>query len=160
MKAPWPEEFNRRVTSLTAGLHCAPTERSAQNLRNEGIDAATVHVTGNTVIDALLWAADRERGNDSQWKEKYASLGDARVVLITGHRRENFGGWVRKYLPSDCATRKTIFRNVIRLPGPSEPERSGTGEESARRPGKRTSCSARTVSGVCLADGSKLRHPQ
>jgi len=92
LKAPWPEEFNRRVTSLTAGLHCAPTDRSAQNLINEGIDPDTVHVTGNTVIDALLWAVERERGNDAQWKEKYAQIGDARMVLITGHRRENFGG--------------------------------------------------------------------
>lgn len=91
MMAPWPEEFNRRVTSLVAALHCAPTQRSADNLLREGVDPKTVHITGNTVIDALLWAVDRERANDAKWRAKYASLGDRRMVLITGHRRENFG---------------------------------------------------------------------
>ncbi|MCA9171599.1 MAG: UDP-N-acetylglucosamine 2-epimerase (non-hydrolyzing), partial [Planctomycetales bacterium] len=91
MLAPWPEEMNRRVTGLIASLHCAPTERSAANLLSERVDPDTVHVTGNTVIDALLWAVDRERANDVQWREKYASLRDHRMVLITGHRRENFG---------------------------------------------------------------------
>lgn len=89
--APWPEEMNRRVTSLVASLHCAPTERSAANLLSERVDPNTVHVTGNTVIDALLWAVERERANDAQWRTKHAALGDHRMVLITGHRRENFG---------------------------------------------------------------------
>jgi UDP-N-acetylglucosamine 2-epimerase (non-hydrolysing) len=88
--APWPEEFNRRVTSIVAAIHCAPTERSKHNLLNEGIDPATVHVTGNTVIDALLWTVARERQNSARWRAKYAWL-KPRMVLITGHRRENFG---------------------------------------------------------------------
>ncbi|MCP4193549.1 MAG: UDP-N-acetylglucosamine 2-epimerase (non-hydrolyzing) [Planctomycetaceae bacterium] len=91
MLAPWPEEMNRCITSLIAALHCAPTTRSANNLLDEKIDPSSVHVTGNTVIDALLWAVDRERANDEQWREKYAQLGEHRMVLITGHRRENFG---------------------------------------------------------------------
>ncbi len=90
--APWPEEFNRRVTSLTTSLHCAPTQRSANNLIGENIDPSIVHVTGNTVIDALLWAVERERGNNDQWQQKYDFLAGRRMVLITGHRRENFGG--------------------------------------------------------------------
>lgn len=89
--APWPEEMNRRVTSLVTSLHCAPTERSAQNLLSEGVPANTVHVTGNTVIDALLWTVDRERGDDRPWGDKHSYLGDQPMVLITGHRRENFG---------------------------------------------------------------------
>jgi len=92
MLAPWPEEMNRRITSLVAALHCAPTQRSADNLLAENTDSSTVHVTGNTVIDALLWAVDRERANDRQWREKYSGLGGRRMVLVTGHRRENFGG--------------------------------------------------------------------
>jgi UDP-N-acetylglucosamine 2-epimerase (non-hydrolysing) len=79
------------VTGLVADLHCAPTQRSADNLLREGVDPATVHVTGNTVIDSLLWAVERERANDAPWSEKYKALGDRRMVLITGHRRENFG---------------------------------------------------------------------
>jgi UDP-N-acetylglucosamine 2-epimerase (non-hydrolysing) len=91
LMAPWPEELNRRITSLVATLHCAPTPRSAANLLNEGVNPASVHVTGNTVIDALLWAVDRERANDAIWRRKYEQLFDHRMVLITGHRRENFG---------------------------------------------------------------------
>ena len=91
LQAPWPEELNRRITGITAALHCAPTERSAQNLLAEQVDPATVHVTGNTVIDALLWAVDRERSQDEVWRQKYSQLKDHRMVLITGHRRENFG---------------------------------------------------------------------
>ena len=90
--APWPEEMNRRVAGISAALHCAPTQRSADNLLKEGVDPATVHVTGNTVIDALLEAVERERANTDQWKSKYPGLTRERMVLVTGHRRENFGG--------------------------------------------------------------------
>ncbi|MCA9092866.1 MAG: UDP-N-acetylglucosamine 2-epimerase (non-hydrolyzing) [Planctomycetaceae bacterium] len=92
MYSPWPEEFNRRVAGLTTGLHCAPTQRSAENLLREGFDPKSIHVTGNTVIDSLLWALKRERLNADCWDEKYEMLGDRRMTLITGHRRENFGG--------------------------------------------------------------------
>jgi UDP-N-acetylglucosamine 2-epimerase (non-hydrolysing) len=92
LQAPWPEEFNRRVASIVTALHCAPTQRSADNLLAERVDPATIHVTGNTVIDALLWTVKRERDENRGWAEKYAFLGDERVVLITGHRRENLGG--------------------------------------------------------------------
>ncbi len=90
--APWPEEMNRRVASIVATLHCAPTQRSADNLLREGVPASSVHVTGNTVIDALLWTVDRERQNASTWEKKYPYMIGTRSVLITGHRRENFGG--------------------------------------------------------------------
>ena len=91
MYAPWPEEFNRRVASLVAGLHCAPTQKSAENLRFEGVSPQQIHVTGNTVIDALLWAIERERDNSEHWAARYPQLCRSRMVLITGHRRENFG---------------------------------------------------------------------
>ncbi len=91
MQAPWPEELNRRIASLVTALHCAPTDRAADNLLQEGVASETVHVTGNTVIDALLWTVARERQQNRPWREKYAALGDRRMVLITGHRRENFG---------------------------------------------------------------------
>ncbi len=89
--SPWPEEFNRQVASITTAIHCAPTEQSAQNLREEGHPEESIHVVGNTVIDSLLWTISRERQRSSVWESKYESLGDRRVVLITGHRRENFG---------------------------------------------------------------------
>ncbi len=92
LQAPWPEEMNRRVAGIVADLHCAPTQRAADALLKEGTRPETVHVSGNTVIDALLWTVARERHNSTQWDEKYAFLQDRRMVLITGHRRENFGG--------------------------------------------------------------------
>jgi UDP-N-acetylglucosamine 2-epimerase (non-hydrolysing) len=91
LMSPWPEEMNRRMASVATALHCAPTERAAQNLRAEGVPVHTIHVTGNTVIDALLWTRERERSADAHWRQRYKHLGDRHVVLITGHRRENFG---------------------------------------------------------------------
>jgi UDP-N-acetylglucosamine 2-epimerase (non-hydrolysing) len=89
--APWPEEMNRRVASITTALHCAPTAWAAENLIREGVAESQIRVTGNTVIDALLKTVQRERASSGQWREKYAFLGDRRMVLVTGHRRENFG---------------------------------------------------------------------
>jgi UDP-N-acetylglucosamine 2-epimerase (non-hydrolysing) len=91
MQSPWPEEFNRRVAGLVTSLHCAPTQLAAENLFREGVPRRQVHVTGNTVIDALLWTIQRERAGGRQWADKYAMLDGSRMVLITGHRRENFG---------------------------------------------------------------------
>jgi len=91
LAAPFPEEFNRRVASLAAALHCAPTAWAAQNLIREGAVPARVHVTGNTVVDALLWTLQRERCRQAYWRDKYAFLGGRPLVLITSHRRESFG---------------------------------------------------------------------
>ena len=70
LHAPWPEELNRRIATLTARIHCAPTQRAADALLAEGIRPETVHVTGNTVIDALMMTIQQERLNESQWKTK------------------------------------------------------------------------------------------
>ena len=91
LQAPWPEELNRRVADLVAALHCAPTERAARALLKENVSPEAVHVTGNTVIDALLTTLQRERANSDRWRAKYAMLDGHRMVLITGHRRESFG---------------------------------------------------------------------
>jgi UDP-N-acetylglucosamine 2-epimerase (non-hydrolysing) len=91
LQAPWPEELNRRIAGMTTALHCAPTPKAADNLLGEGVPAASVAVTGNTVIDALIWAVSRERSQNEHWQKKYVALGRRPMVLITGHRRENFG---------------------------------------------------------------------
>jgi UDP-N-acetylglucosamine 2-epimerase (non-hydrolysing) len=82
---PFPEEANRVLATRLARWHFAPTETARANLLREGIDDATVHVTGNTVIDALLGVAPRARGVDLSFAE------GKRLVLMTAHRRENFG---------------------------------------------------------------------
>ncbi len=91
LEHPWPEEFNRRTVSMITSIHCAPTTMAANNLRDEGIPSHAIHVTGNTVIDALLLTASKERQNTSVWQSKHKALENKRTVLITGHRRENFG---------------------------------------------------------------------
>jgi UDP-N-acetylglucosamine 2-epimerase (non-hydrolysing) len=93
MHAPFPEEFNRRVTGLVADLHFAPTPGAAQNLLAEGVPADRIHVTGNTGIDALLQVVqevERVRPHLESGVPEFVSRFN-RLVLITGHRRENFG---------------------------------------------------------------------
>ena len=93
--SPWPEEGNRKVTGALACIHFAPTERSKDNLLREGVKVNNIFVTGNTVIDSLFIAKDII-DNDPNIKNalhnKFNFLDKSRrVVLITGHRRENFG---------------------------------------------------------------------
>lgn len=93
--SPWPEEANRRMVGALAKLHFSPTEVSRENLLRENIDKSKIFVTGNTVIDALLEISDRIN-RDSQLQrslENQFSFIDAqrRLILVTGHRRENFG---------------------------------------------------------------------
>ena len=100
--SPWPEEMNRQITGRIASYHFAPTALSRQNLLQENVDDANITVTGNTVIDALYWVVDRiknDRSLDAELEEVLRRAGydvnrlaDGRpLVLITGHRRENFG---------------------------------------------------------------------
>mgnify|MGYP001767199712 CR=1 FL=1 len=90
---PFPEEINRRLTSVIADLHFAPTERSRENLLREGIPASRIRVTGNTVIDALQQIVKTETPpNVRAWLEEWGvRQGGRRLVLLTAHRRENFG---------------------------------------------------------------------
>lgn len=99
VSAPFPEEFNRQVATKVTRWHFSPTEFSRNNLLSEGVDEASVTVTGNTVIDALLWVLDRIKSDTGRRGEISAFLSESlpfdwarqRFVLITGHRRENFG---------------------------------------------------------------------
>ncbi|KHS98242.1 UDP-N-acetylglucosamine 2-epimerase [Pectobacterium brasiliense] len=94
--SPWPEEANRKLTGHLAMYHFAPTENSRQNLLREHLSDRHIFVTGNTVIDALFWVRDRILGDAALRRsldEKYAFLDDnKKLILVTGHRRESFGG--------------------------------------------------------------------
>ena len=90
-KNPFPEEFNRYVSSRIARWHFAPTERAKQNLISEGIDSNTIYVTGNTVIDALLSMV-----GDQATKTCESIDGDRKLIVVTVHRRENFGEPLRR----------------------------------------------------------------
>ena len=116
--APFPEETNREIVTRVADLHFAPTRSAYANLIREGIDPDNAFITGNTVIDALLWVRDFLKDKPQYLNEsvKKAINEGKRIILITGHRRENFGrGFeeicmapVRKYLSSQS--------NILLLP--------------------------------------------
>lgn len=100
--SPWPEEMNRQLTGRIATWHFAPTPLSRQNLLAENVAEAQITVTGNTVIDALYWVVDKIKHDASLSQQLDAELqragydverlsGGRKLVLITGHRRENFG---------------------------------------------------------------------
>lgn len=92
--APFPEELNRQVTARMASFHFAPTERARMNLLQENIKPETIYVTGNTVIDALLAVLQKVRGKElspSLWPVRRLWDTNRKVILVTGHRRENFG---------------------------------------------------------------------
>ncbi|HKX69070.1 MAG TPA: UDP-N-acetylglucosamine 2-epimerase (non-hydrolyzing), partial [Intrasporangium sp.] len=91
--SPFPEEVNRRLTSPLASLHLAPTSTSKANLLREGIDEATIPVTGNTVIDALEWTTTQpvEFSDPRVGQIVDAAKAGSRLLLVTSHRRESWG---------------------------------------------------------------------
>ena len=97
--SPFPEEINRRLTSVMADLHFASTEGAKSNLIAEGVDETSIHVTGNTVIDALEWMALKQDKPVviEKWIQWFSAgydihfSDDTRTILVTGHRRESFG---------------------------------------------------------------------
>lgn len=93
--APFPEEINRKITGSVADLHFAPTAASQANLLAEGVPAAAIHVTGNTVIDALLAVVEKLNTSaelQAELAERWRFLdASKKLILVTGHRRENFG---------------------------------------------------------------------
>ena len=94
--SPWPEEGNRKLTGAIAASHFAPTETAKENLLREGVASERIVVTGNTVIDALLDVTARlQPGSalEARLKQQFSFLDeDKRLILVTGHRRESFGG--------------------------------------------------------------------
>ena len=105
--APFPEEINRKVAGVVADLHFAATETAKENLLREGVDPVTIHVTGNPVIDALKMVAKMPYDVNSgplkgiPW--------DKRILLVTAHRRENFG----KPLENICAALREITERYV-----------------------------------------------
>jgi len=114
MYSPWPEEANRQITGILASYHFAPTTTSRDNLLIENKNEASILVTGNTVIDALFLALDKIENNaglklktieyiDAQYKID----NEKKIILVTGHRRENFG----QSFINICEALKTIALN-------------------------------------------------
>jgi UDP-N-acetylglucosamine 2-epimerase (non-hydrolysing) len=93
--APWPEEVNRKIVGSIADQHFAPTKLAADVLLSENVPPERVHVTGNTIVDALLATRDMVESDPvyaSRWQDLKRRQGNRRLILVTTHRRENFGG--------------------------------------------------------------------
>jgi UDP-N-acetylglucosamine 2-epimerase (non-hydrolysing) len=118
---PWPEEINRKIIGSMASLHFAPTETSAAALRAENVAADRVHVTGNTVIDALHWVTAKiaaEPALASGLAELEARFAGKRIIGVTSHRRENFGGGLEAIAE---AIRRIAARDDVALIFPVHP---------------------------------------
>ncbi len=89
--SPFPEEMNRKLTTGIADIHFAPTQKSEGNLLSEGVSEENIIVTGNTVIDALLWVRRKIQDEKKEYKELDGIDFTKKIILVTGHRRENFG---------------------------------------------------------------------
>jgi UDP-N-acetylglucosamine 2-epimerase (non-hydrolysing) len=119
---PFPEEINRRVAGVTADLHFAPTEWARANLLHEGIDPASIYVTGNPVIDALQVVSAQPA--PAEIDPILAKLDGRHLVLVTAHRRENFGTPLEDIC---CALRSLAARGDVELVYPVHPNPNVTG---------------------------------
>lgn len=103
---PYPEEINRRLISHISDIHFAPTVHNAQNLVNEGIDRSKIFITGNTVIDSLLYVTNKNRQKLNCYLPA-EKLNSSRMILVTAHRRENWG----KPIENLCYGLKDLVEN-------------------------------------------------
>jgi len=120
--SPWPEEVNRKVAAAITRLHFAPTEKSRQNLLAENIPNGHIFVTGNTVIDALLEVVGKLEADFDLSKEFDEAIGidpTRRIILVTGHRRESFGGGFQRIC--DALARLLEERDDIQIIYPVHP---------------------------------------
>jgi UDP-N-acetylglucosamine 2-epimerase (non-hydrolysing) len=108
--SPFPEEMNRQITSRIADYHFTPTNTATQNLLNDGVASKAIIETGNTVIDALFWTINKIEKKNYKHQEiedlKKVILSDKKLILVTGHRRENFGEGIKNLCEALIQTSK------------------------------------------------------
>ncbi|MEJ6475583.1 non-hydrolyzing UDP-N-acetylglucosamine 2-epimerase [Pseudoalteromonas piscicida] len=118
--SPWPEEANRKLTGALTKFHFAPTETSKQNLLKENYDDAYIHVTGNTVIDALLMVKaqiEQDKDLSATLASQFPFLDSSKkLILVTGHRRESFGGGFERICEALAQTAKAHPESQILYP--------------------------------------------
>lgn len=114
--SPWPEEGNRKIIGAIANLHFSPTKDSQKNLVREGVNEKNIHMVGNTVVDALLYAVEKIDNDEKSYHEFKKLIGvidgDKKIILVTGHRRENFGDGIKNICEAICELSK---RNDVRI---------------------------------------------
>ena len=117
--SPWPEEGNRKLAGAVAHWHFAPTAQSQNNLLSEGVKEERILVTGNTVIDALLEVKEKleqDENLQSQFANQFSFLNNDKVILVTGHRRESFGGGFERICEALAQTAKQFPNTQIVYP--------------------------------------------
>jgi len=118
--SPWPEEANRKLTGALTNFHFAPTETSKDNLLKENYSEADIYVTGNTVIDALLMIVDKLNNDQNLQLEMEANFPYLnefdRLVLVTGHRRESFGGGFERICEALVEVARANTKDLILYP--------------------------------------------
>ena len=117
--SPWPEEGNRKLAGAVAHWHFAPTAQSQNNLLSEGVKEERILVTGNTVIDALLEVKEKleqDENLQSQFANQFSFLNNGKVILVTGHRRESFGGGFERICEALAQTAKQFPNTHIVYP--------------------------------------------
>ena len=124
--SPWPEECNRRLISVMADIHFAPTKNAYQSLLLEGIPSTKIHITGNTVIDALYQARDIVKNDlriTKSFYERYPIFnGEKKIILVTAHRRENIGSGISGICDALLELNKKLPGHHIILPSHPNPE--------------------------------------
>lgn len=119
--SPWPEEVNRKVTGAIADLHFAPTQTAAAALRAENVPESAIHITGNTVIDALMFAREKvaaDPGLAPTMTDLQARFAGKRIIAVTAHRRENFGAGMQEIA---AALKALATRNDVAIIYPLHP---------------------------------------
>jgi UDP-N-acetylglucosamine 2-epimerase (non-hydrolysing) len=115
--SPWPEEMNRKLAGQLSSLHFPPTTTSRQNLLREGVSDRDIEVTGNTVIDALMYTRDIVTGDGPKAQEianRFPYIApDKRMILVTGHRRENFDGGLERIFRSLAVLAKRSDLQIV-----------------------------------------------
>ena len=126
--SPFPEEINRTVITHVCDLHFAPTEGGADNLRRAGVANEAIHVTGNTAVDALLWASEKlkHQGSSSIDPELVRFSDGKRLVFVTSHRRESFGAGLENICRALLGTVERYPDTVIVYPVHLNPNVGGT----------------------------------
>jgi UDP-N-acetylglucosamine 2-epimerase (non-hydrolysing) len=129
--APWPEEVNRKIVTAIAELHFAPTKHAAETLRAENVPVSRIHVTGNTVVDALLAIRELIEPTPeikSRWDELRRRRQQARVILLTAHRRESHGRGLENLADAilQLASRPDVFVVLPLHPNPNVTSVLGT----------------------------------
>lgn len=129
--SPFPEEFNRSVIAKAAGLHFAPTERSRDHLVREGIPPESIHVTGNTIVDALHWVRENAvlRPSEEIPPALCGIVGTCRLILVSSHRRESFGAGIANICQALLRLVETFPDVVIVYPVHSNPNVQGPVKE-------------------------------